>query len=103
MKLYFKTREVWDAMYQDCLDAKSAIEFEQYIAHDDEVGNRFLRLFADKAKQGINVRLLFDRVGARRVYNSKLLDEIRACGEAAELIRRQLSSKKDWFSCYSPF
>lgn len=80
VKLFFNTGETWEAMYKDCQAAKSLIEFEQYIIRNDDIGNRFLTLFRDKAREGVKVRLLFDRVGSRQVYGQKVIQEIRENG-----------------------
>lgn len=51
-------------MYEDCSAARTSIFLEQYILNRDEAGNRFLKLFADKAAQGLDVRLVLDAVGS---------------------------------------
>lgn len=80
MKIYSWTHEAWEAMYQDCVAAKISIEFEQYIVRNDEIGQRFLRLFAQKARNGLRIRLLLDRVGSRKVFHSELIKKIREGG-----------------------
>lgn len=77
---YYKTSDAWDAMYQDCLEARHSIQFEQYILIDDEVGSRFLDLFAEKAKSGVRVRLLLDSIGSRGVDSSVLIKRIHDAG-----------------------
>src|ERR1051325_3018491 len=44
--------------------AHSWIHFETYIIHEDEVGRQFAQLLAEKARQGVKVRLLYDWLGA---------------------------------------
>jgi len=75
-----RTQDIWDAMYQDCLNAEKSIEFEQYILRDDEAGHRFLRLFIDKVHMGVSVRLILDKIGSRQLYSSPLLKELRESG-----------------------
>lgn len=76
IQLYPWTHEAWQAMYDDCARAERSIEFEQYIIRNDEVGHKFLTLFADKARQGVKVRLLLDRVGSRTVFSSPFISHI---------------------------
>lgn len=71
---------VWEAMYADCKAATQSIDFEQYILNNDEVGQRFLKLFADKAAEGVQVRLLLDRVGSRSVYETEWVKAIKEKG-----------------------
>lgn len=80
MKFYYRTSDIWDAMYADCEAARTSIEFEQYIIMDDGAGRRFLELFAQKAAQGVKVRLMFDGVGSRGLLISPHLDRIRKAG-----------------------
>ena len=82
MKFYYRTSDIWNAMYADCDAAQTSIEFEQYIIMDDSAGKRFLELFASKAAQGVKVRLMFDGIGSRGILISPHLDKIRkASGE----------------------
>lgn len=45
--------------------AKNHIHILYYILQNDDLGNRFLALLAQKARAGVEVRLLLDHVGAR--------------------------------------
>ncbi|MBI1275547.1 hypothetical protein GC177_06210 [bacterium] len=78
--LYRSPAETWEAMYDDCLQARISIEFEQYIFQNDALGGRFLRLFLRKAKEGVAIRLLLDRVGSRSLYQSRKLALLRRYG-----------------------
>jgi len=77
---YYKTSDAWDAMYEDCREAKISIQFEQYILMDDEAGKRFYDLFAEKAKSGVKIRLLLDSIGSRGVDSSYLIKRIHDAG-----------------------
>ncbi len=44
--------------------AKSTIHIEFYIVSDDKIGNRIKEILIEKAKLGIEVRLVFDDVGS---------------------------------------
>lgn len=80
IRFYSRTKDAWEAMYKDCLEAKKSIKFEQYIVHNDEIGKKFMSLFSQKLKEGVSVDLLLDRVGSRGVFGSGLLLEIIANG-----------------------
>lgn len=73
---YLTAGETWEKIYEDCLHAKKSIQFEQYIILDDAVGNSFLKLFAEKAKQGVTVHLILDAIGSRSVLFSPFIEEI---------------------------
>lgn len=72
--------DIWRRMYADCEAARTSIEYEQYILRNDAVGLKFLRLFADKARQGVRVRLLLDRVGSRECFGTPELEDLRQAG-----------------------
>ncbi len=80
IRFHTHTSEIWDSMYRDCLAASLSIDFEQYILRDDEAGHRFLKLFAEKAEQGVKIRLLLDTVGSRGLQSSPLVETIRRNG-----------------------
>ena len=83
-RFYLSPGATWEAMYEDCSHAGKSIEMEQYIFNNDEVGQKFMHLFIEKAKQGIAVRLLCDEVGSRSFWNSKLVSELRHNGGSFE-------------------
>src|SRR5262245_6481131 len=43
--------------------ATSTIHLEMYIIHRDPVGRRFIKLLADRARDGIKVRVIYDWFG----------------------------------------
>src|SRR5688572_30259007 len=77
LQFFTKTRELWASMYEDCRTAKKSIDFEQYIIRDDKTGRRFMELFVQKAKEGVRLRLLFDRIGSRALYSSSMVKDLR--------------------------
>lgn len=101
LEFFKNTRDVWDAMYRDCSRAEKSIEFEQYILRDDGAGHRFLELFTEKARQGVAVRLLLDRIGSRKLCGSPFVAEIRKSGGEVYFYNsigwRHLLSPSAWF------
>jgi cardiolipin synthase len=43
--------------------ARSAVHFENYIVHDDDVGRRFADALREKAREGVPVRVVYDWFG----------------------------------------
>lgn len=81
-EFYHTPHDAWQVMYDDCAGAESSIYVEHYIMRDDEIGRRFIRLFIDKVKQGVEVALVLDYVGSRGLDKSPLIDEFRKAGGA---------------------
>jgi cardiolipin synthase len=44
--------------------ARRAVHFENYIVHDDDVGQRFAAAFLEKAREGVPVRVVYDWFGS---------------------------------------
>jgi cardiolipin synthase A/B len=83
LEIYTKTSEIWEAMYADCVQAKKSIEIEQYILEDDKTGGRFIRLFTEKVRQGVAVRLMLDRIGSLSLALSSSFSEFTKAGGVA--------------------
>ncbi len=60
--------------------ARSTIHFETYIIHRDEVGLQFAEALADKARQGVRVRLLYDWLGSFSVSLRRRWPMLAAAG-----------------------
>ncbi len=80
-KLFTEVSAAWEAMLVDCKNAQTSIYFEQYIFVPDVVGKEFLEVFKERARQGVQVYLLFDTVGSWTLYKSKkVLQELAQAG-----------------------
>ncbi|MFU8856819.1 MAG: cardiolipin synthase [Deferrisomatales bacterium] len=67
VEVYDSPSEVYDALERAVEAAADHVHFEYYIFQPDETGRRFLELLTRKAKEGVQVRLLLDSVGSRRL------------------------------------
>jgi cardiolipin synthase len=61
-------------------DARTSIDIEHYIFSADSIGGQFVNVLKEKARAGVQVRLLADAVGSYAFYNSRVPDELRALG-----------------------
>jgi cardiolipin synthase A/B len=59
--------------------AKDSIHFEVYIFEPDEVGREFMETFKERAKAGVEVRLLLDGFGGMKM-RKRHRDELQAAG-----------------------
>ncbi|MFN2572158.1 MAG: phosphatidylserine/phosphatidylglycerophosphate/cardiolipin synthase family protein [Gemmatimonadales bacterium] len=53
------------AMLTMIAGARRTVHFENYIIHDDETGSRFATAWAERARAGVRVRVLYDAFGCR--------------------------------------
>src|SRR4051795_1281164 len=57
----------YPAMLQAIRDARDTINFETYIFEPDEIGQQFLDAFKERARAGVEVRLLIDGFGGMKL------------------------------------
>lgn len=71
--------EIFPSMLEAMAQAKRHIHLETYIFRDDDIGSRFLRLLADKAAAGVEVRVIADGMGSCGLGRRRIR-ELRAQG-----------------------
>jgi cardiolipin synthase len=79
-----------DAFFPPMLDAvrgaKESVNFEVYIFEPDEVGRQFMDAFIDRARAGVEVRLLVDWFGSWKL-RKRHVEELRHGGVRVERFR----------------
>ncbi|MDR1054638.1 MAG: cardiolipin synthase [Prevotellaceae bacterium] len=78
-KLLVNGEEKFSEVFKALEAAKHHIHIQYYIYADDEIGNRIKETLSRKAKQGVEVRFIFDDFGSHRLHH-KMLAELRAGG-----------------------
>ncbi len=79
-RFYLSPAEAWEAMRGDCENAARVILLEQYIFLNDDIGKRFLELFARKAAEGVAVRALCDKLGSGVLADEPRVQTLRENG-----------------------
>jgi cardiolipin synthase len=59
--------EFYPAMLQGIQEAEASITIEAYIYWDGEIGKTFARALADKAREGVRVKILLDAFGSASI------------------------------------
>ncbi|MCD8506031.1 MAG: cardiolipin synthase [Alkalibacterium thalassium] len=75
--------EKFDQLIRDIEKAEHHIHVTYYIFRGDNIGLRLLRALEEKAKQGVEVKVLYDPVGAR-VLGKDFFNKLRTYGGHAE-------------------
>lgn len=70
--------ETYGAMEADIRAARHHVHLQSYIFADDEVGRRFRALLLERARSGVQVRLLTDAVGSWRLTGAFLAPLVEA-------------------------
>lgn len=64
IEFYFTGRDALNAMYDSIENAKSHIHLQSYIIEDDITGRRFKELLIKRAKEGLEVIVMYDGIGS---------------------------------------
>ncbi|MFD1363490.1 cardiolipin synthase [Lentibacillus salinarum] len=76
-------REKFDALIQDMENATDHIHLLYYILRHDQLGKRTAEVLIRKARQGLEVRVLYDDMGSRKI-SRKFLHRLRKAGVKIE-------------------
>ncbi|MDO5780228.1 MAG: cardiolipin synthase [Clostridium sp.] len=79
VRIYSDGKEFFDVLLKSLNKAKKSINIEFYIFKNDEIGTKILDILEEKAKNGVEVRLLYDSVGSR-LLNRDVLKKLKAVG-----------------------
>ncbi|MGL5695087.1 MAG: cardiolipin synthase [Peptostreptococcaceae bacterium] len=71
--IYDKSIEFFSSLLDELKLAKHYINIQFYIFKDDNIGNQIIDILIEKARSGVEVRLLYDAVGSRLLSEKSLL------------------------------
>ncbi len=80
IEIFIEGDQLFDAMLAAIRQAQKFVWMETYIFADDEIGQVFFRALSERAKAGVQVRLLVDAVGSLFQFYRSLDKELRASG-----------------------
>lgn len=63
-QFYNTTRQAWEAMLVALESASQSIYWEIFIFADDDIGKRFIKLLCEKARAGVEVKMILDAMGS---------------------------------------
>ncbi|WP_099222625.1 cardiolipin synthase [Listeria costaricensis] len=70
VETYIDGHEKFDALIKDMENATDHIHLIYYIFHSDALGKRVMEVLERKAKQGVNVKIIYDAMGSRTTKKS---------------------------------
>ena len=76
VQLFFDGKELFNEILDSLKKAEKSINIQFYIFKNDEIGSEILNILKEKAKSGVEVRLLYDSIGSRSLTKRKLKDVI---------------------------
>ncbi|KRM33249.1 cardiolipin synthetase [Agrilactobacillus composti DSM 18527 = JCM 14202] len=89
VKIFTDGEAKFKALFEDIRGAKETIHVEYYSFFNDEIGNEFLRLLEQKAKEGLEVRLIYDPWGSPKANKRWFAPFVALGGEVAPFITSQ--------------
>ncbi|RYX95696.1 phosphatidylserine/phosphatidylglycerophosphate/cardiolipin synthase family protein, partial [bacterium] len=90
LKFYYGGSQGFPAIYDLIKNAKESIYIEMFIFHNDYTGKKIAELLSQKAKQGLEVRVLYDYVGNSNV---SLMTSMAKSGVVVQPFNQALVSK----------
>jgi cardiolipin synthase len=72
VEIYNNGDEFYPAMLEAIESARYSVTMEQFIFWDGQVGRRFAEAFAEKAREGVPVKLLVDAIGSSTLTEEAL-------------------------------
>jgi cardiolipin synthase len=73
--------ENYPAWLKAIREAKNRIHFECYIIHEDQAGETFADALIAKAREGVQVRLIYDWMGALAKTSRRFWKALRSAGD----------------------
>jgi cardiolipin synthase len=80
---YHEGRPAFDAMLQAIRAARHHIHMETFIFQPDHTGKEFLDALTQKAREGVQVRLLYDAMGSIRFHRKMLMSLLASGGKSS--------------------
>lgn len=79
IELYFDGREKFDAFLESIRQAKDYIYIEYYIMKSDDIGMKVINALTERAREGVEVKVLYDGMGGRKIRRGAF-DELKKAG-----------------------
>ena len=84
VSMYSDGKLFFNELLESLKKAKKSINIEFYIFKNDDIGTKILSVLEEKAKEGVEVRLLYDSVGSRSLNRNVLNKLINEGGKVGE-------------------
>lgn len=81
--IYTDGNKKFDALFKAIAEAKDYIYIEYFIFKNDDIGTKLRNALAERARNGVEVRLLYDRLGSRFIHKRFLKPYVEAGGKFA--------------------
>lgn len=84
VEIFIDGKDKFESLFRDIEAAKDHIHLQYYIFRDDKLGTRLIDLLTQKAKEGVEVRILYDEMGSRRI-KKRSFNKLKQAGGEVEV------------------
>lgn len=84
IKIYTNGPDKMEDLKKDILNAKKSINMEYYIFANDKTGKEIMQLLCKRAREGIDVKLIYDSIGSRKAPHRFFNKLEKAGGQVGE-------------------
>ncbi|RPD35686.1 cardiolipin synthase [Petrotoga sp. HWH.PT.55.6.1] len=70
IEIFKNGKEKFSSFFKEIENAKESINLEYYIVKDDETGKKLKDLLIKKAKEGVEIKFIMDKIGSGRLKKS---------------------------------
>lgn len=92
VQLFTTGEEKFKSLFEDIEKARKHIHIEYYVLLDDEIGRKLQKALIRKAKEGVEIRIIYDSFGSRAAKRS-FFEEFRKAGiETEPFLKLSLSA-----------
>ncbi len=83
VEIFTDGNDMFLRLFQDVRNAKHHVHVLFYIFRNDNIGKEFLAILTEKAKEGVEVRLIYDSIGTMMASDKPFRELMAAGGEVA--------------------
>lgn len=91
--LFYKASDKYDRLFEDLKNAKESINISYYIIRQDFYGKELLDILISKAKEGVEVRLIYDHIGSKLTSKRFFSPLIKAGGKVEKFFPSRIFLK----------
>lgn len=89
-KIFTDGHEKFNSLFEDLKKAKHHINIEYFTIYDDQLGKKLRKILVQKAREGVQVRVLYDLFGSKGSKQKFFKELIQASGEVTPFMKSKL-------------
>lgn len=90
LKIFTDGHEKFNSLFEDLKKAKHHINIEYFTIYDDQLGKKLRKILVQKAREGVQVRVLYDLFGSKGSKQKFFKELIQTGGEVTPFMKSKL-------------